>query len=206
MITKHCKICGKEFKVPVWRALTAKYCSKECQSKSLKAESNLVCPACGKTFHRKPSHINRFKGLQGFFCSKECAKKGMSERMTGDANHQFGLKGDKNASYKGGVVVKNNHSNTEYMVYCPERPDANKYGRVYKHRLIVCLNHELFDDKYFDIIDGFYCLKKGIIVHHKDGNHSNNTLGNLQPMTKSEHTSVHNKLSHRKRNSKGQFV
>ena len=66
LIDKVCAVCGKEFKIPHWRKDTAKYCSVECQRKSLKAEPNLICPVCGKKFHRKQYHINRYKGDFGF--------------------------------------------------------------------------------------------------------------------------------------------
>ena len=35
---------------------------------------------------------------------------------------------------------------------------------------------------------------KGMIVHHKDGDFSNNKIENLQIMTQSEHVGLHNKL------------
>ncbi len=91
-LQKVCAVCGRNFTVPRWRP-NAKYCSARCQHISLRAENNLTCPCCGKMFHRKQSHIKRFKGNQGFYCSKECAKMGMRERMSGENNHQYGLRG-----------------------------------------------------------------------------------------------------------------
>lgn len=45
------------------------------------------------------------------------------------------------------------------------------------------------------------------VVHHKDGNRSNNDLDNLQLMTRAEHASLHAKenLSKRKRKQNGVF-
>lgn len=34
--------------------------------------------------------------------------------------------------------------------------------------------------------------EKGYVIHHKDGNHKNNEIDNLQKMTKSDHFSLHN--------------
>lgn len=45
------------------------------------------------------------------------------------------------------------------------------------------------------------------VVHHKDHNRSNNDLQNLALMTRSEHTSLHNKenINNRKRSANGKF-
>jgi hypothetical protein len=34
--------------------------------------------------------------------------------------------------------------------------------------------------------------EKGYVIHHKDGNHFNNKISNLQKLTKGEHFSLHN--------------
>ena len=69
------------------------------------------------------------------------------------------------------------------------------------------LNHTIFDNSFFEEIDGWFYLKDGYVVHHKDFNHSNNDLTNLQVVTKSEHIRIHNLANPRKRNSKnGQFI
>lgn len=192
LIDKKCIICGKDFKVPHWRT-NAKYCSKECVGIGLRSKDLIECPACGKMFHRKPFYLKRFKGEQGFFCSKECAKVGMRERMTGEKNHQYGLKGILNASFKGLEIQDKNHNLIDIMIYVPEHPFANKRGRVKKHRLIIEENYNLFDEKFFIKENDKYFLKKEYDVHHIDGNHDNNDIKNLQIVTKSEHTSIHNK-------------
>ncbi len=43
-------------------------------------------------------------------------------------------------------------------------------------------------------------------VHHKDLNHNNNVLENLEILTKGQHRSLHNKLRNQKRNNNGQFI
>lgn len=51
-------------------------------------------------------------------------------------------------------------------------------------------------------------LKFDEIVHHKDGNRSNNSIDNLEVMTRKEHSSHHAKenLHKLKRDNKGKFV
>ena len=59
MKTLICKTCGKEFQVIDCRESTAKYCSNECQRKSLRGELNCECCVCGKKLHRKAYIINK---------------------------------------------------------------------------------------------------------------------------------------------------
>ena len=82
----------------------------------------------------------------------------------------------------------------------PEHPKANRDGRVARHRLVVEQNYHLYDPKFFDVINGFHVLKSGYHVHHKDGNHSNDDVSNLQIVTMSEHRIIHNTESNVKLN------
>lgn len=127
-----------------------------------------------------------------YCCSRECRAKYKSITFSGSGNHQYGLKGKLNSSFKGEETHKKNVNLTDIWVYKPEHPYANRSGRVKKHILIVEENHELFDDKYFENINGYIVLKKIYQVHHKDFNHDNNDVSNLQPLTRSEHVRLHN--------------
>ena len=62
MIKKKCLICDKYFEVPNWRKDSAKYCSSQCQNKSLKGELNCECKICKKKFHLKPYRISSKTG------------------------------------------------------------------------------------------------------------------------------------------------
>ena len=132
---------------------------------------------------------------------------GMRLRMSGENNHQYGLKGDKNASFKGEITWHKNHKLKEFMFYSPDHPRCDRNGRVHLHRLIVEKNHHLFNSDFFEVINGHYCLKKNYIVHHKDFNHTNNELSNLEVMTRGEHTRVHNLINVRRRDAQtGRFL
>lgn len=99
MICK-CEWCGKEFETYPSR-LKAKHicCSKQCQLELKKSltEKNCTCPVRGKKFHCKPYHAKKYKNV---FCSMECKKQYDSKKMKGEGNHQYGLKGKANASWK----------------------------------------------------------------------------------------------------------
>lgn len=185
---KICKQCGKPFKGGTKRM----YCSRECSDNSKKAEPNVVCFICGKPFHSKPYHLKKLK-LGNPCCSKECMNKYRKIYFKGEGNHQFGLKGELNSSFKGMEIPDVNHNNIDIMVYTPNHPLADKYGRVKKHILIVEENYQRYNPDFFFEKDGKFYLKKGFDVHHIDKNHDNNSVENLQVLTRSEHTAIHNK-------------
>ena len=155
----------------------------------MKAENNVICEICGKAYHMKPSHLKRFKHHT---CSRECCNKLKSILYKGKGNHQYGLKGDKNASFKGEILASKNNNTIDVMVYLPNHPYANKYGRVKLHRLLVEENYLKFNIKYFEKVNGQIVLRKDSHVHHINGNHDDNNIENLIPVTKSEHRSLHN--------------
>lgn len=207
LIDKVCLMCGKNFQVPHWRKDSAKYCCRECSDKSHFAENNLICVICGKPFHRKPYHLKRCKGEFGFCCSIECSAKLRIKMMSGENNHQYGLRGKLNASYKEGDITHKNNKLTEVLVYVGDwYIRANTNGRIPKHRYLVELNHDKFEQSFFEKIGEWYYLKDGLEVHHKDLNHNNNVLENLEILTKGQHRSLHNKLRNQKRNNNGQFI
>lgn len=142
----------------------------------------------------------------GYYCSRECLAEDKKEKFKGENNHQFGLKGSLNSSFKGEETTKCNHSNIDIYVYKPKHPLANSNGRVLKHRLIVEENYKLFEDYFFDVQGGVPFLKKGYDVHHKDGDHSNNLIENLEILTRSQHTSHHNKQKTIVRDQKGRIL
>lgn len=193
-----CAYCGKiEFVAPS-RAKNYQCCSKECSALiKRKIEPNCKCPICGKEFYLKPSRIKKVKSQP--CCSRECADKLKETTYLGENNHQFGLIGSKNSSFKGNETI----SNFGYILeYCPGHPKpCDKSilgGRVRQHRLVVERNYTKFDSKYFEEINGWIVLKDEYDVHHINEIKTDNRLENLQILTRSEHTILHNKLNAQK--------
>lgn len=64
MIVK-CKVCGKEFKTTQNRlnAGRGKYCSRECQHKSLKNRVLVKCCVCNKEFEVKKGYADITKKI-----------------------------------------------------------------------------------------------------------------------------------------------
>lgn len=170
------------------------------------AKPNVTCTYCGKEFHMKPYQLRSCKRNCGVFCSWECFSKYKKTWFTGRNNHQYGLRGSLNSSFKGSEIKRNNNGNVDLRVYVPEHPFADQSGRVLKHRLVVEENADRFDEKYFVVINGKKYLKKGVDVHHKNMNHDDNSIDNLEPVTRGEHTKMHNAYKEIVRGADGRII
>lgn len=77
---------------------------------------------------------------------------------------QGGPTGERNGSWKGGKQID---KSGYVLLKTPDHPFANSHGYVREHRLVM----EAHLGRY---------LQPNEIVHHKDGNHSNNAIENLE--------------------------
>lgn len=197
---RNCKNCGKEFDDNTISSsnFPKEYCCYSCYEKWMKFNytPNCKCSVCGKLMYLKPYRLKRLAHSK-ITCSKDCSKKIRSDWMTGDGNHQYGLKGDLNSSFKGKEICSNKY----IYEYRPTHPNANSDGRVRQHRLVVEDNWERFDEKYFSTTEsGLHLLKDEYDVHHINEIKTDNRVENLQILTRKEHSSLHNKLKPHKRN------
>ena len=202
-----CDQCGKEFEAYVarFKGKKHKYCSLKCCGLAAKAKPNTECTICKTPMHLKPSQLQKRKW--GTTCSKECRLKLRVLNTSEEANHQYGLRGSLNSSFKYQVRLVKNHNRYYYQVWMPEHPNSNSSSRVLLHRLVVEENHNLFDPKYFYDSEFGKILYKHYDVHHKDKNTLNNSIENLEILTRSEHSSLHSRGKIHKRNHKnGQII
>ena len=173
-------------------------CSKECMSNLIKNRNlNCTCPICGKKFHLKPSAITGDN-----CCSRDCKHKLDSIKMRGEGNHQFGLKGKANPTWKSDIKI----SNYGYrMIRVLGHPFRNSSDFVFEHRLIA--EQYLLTDETSVEIEGKKYLRPDLDVHHKDQDKLNNDPSNLVILTKSEHKALHNRLNPRERDKNtGRFI
>lgn len=148
---------------------------------------NMVCPICGVKFHLKPYAVKKDKH---HYCSKKCHYLAKQQYTKGEKNHQYGLRGNKNASWKGGKKLDLGY----YWVYRPDHPfSVGKTGYVLEHRIVA--EKYLLNDENSVVIDGKRYLARDWIVHHKNGVRTDNRPENLEVMKKGEHTSIHNKIN-----------
>lgn len=121
--------------------------------------------------------------------------------MQGARNHQFGLTGSKNATWKSDEKI----SNYGYkMIRIPNHPFCNIDGFVFEHRL-VAEKYLLNDGNSVEVNNKKY-LNPNFVVHHKNFNKLDNRVENLEIMTKGEHSSLHSKLNPRKKDIMGRFI
>lgn len=85
--------------------------------------------------------------------------------------------GKKMGAWKGGIIIDNGYKH----IYSPNHPFASKQGRGYvtEHRLVMEKKLGRF-------------LKSTEIVHHKNRKRDDNRSSNLQLVSQSKHTSIHN--------------
>lgn len=74
-----CNVCSSTFYVKPYRENDAKYCSNECQSKSMEKEKvRKICEVCSEEFCVKPSRCDSAR-----FCSTKCYNEIKSEMNSG---------------------------------------------------------------------------------------------------------------------------
>lgn len=188
-ITGICKVCGTTINNTNYNsALGKNYCSWSCYEtfKEQNATPNCKCVICNTEMYLKPSRIKRIKN--GITCSKECSSKLKTIYMTGENNHQFGMKGKLNASFIG---EKRINQYGYVMIYLPNHPKSDESGRYREHRYVIEQSVN-YNDDYFDIINNQKVLKDCFIPHHINGIKTDNREENLVVITRSEHTSLHN--------------
>ena len=169
-----CACCGKKVYVPQYRLSTFKYCSRSCLARGTMIKGRSICLICGKEFEYNSCRSNTAK-----YCSRSCYYK---------------------AQHLKGTVI-------EYCKNCGEpfrRAPSKK--RVFCSRACkIAFNNNHWSDSFYSAKK---CLKvRGLIkvceecgysehpeilgVHHKDGNHSNNTLSNLAVLCPNCHSLKH---------------
>jgi len=194
MVIRICQQCGKDYRTH--HTVRLKYCSQACYGLSNRVATMEPCTQCGRMFRKYPSTPNRK------YCSISCGitARNLTDQnpayhrdvsgennpmfgkgMVGEANPMFGKTKDKAPRWKEGrhlrrdgysyVVVHDDHPHPSYV-----KPSGTKYLLEHRHVMEQSL--------------GRY-LEPGEVVHHRDGNTSNNSIDNLQLFaSQSEHISI----------------
>lgn len=171
-----CRQCKTVFTIsPSAVNESGNFCNRRCYAefqKSLTGEKanqwkggkrvSLTCAECNVVFEIKPGLVyNRTTGVYRRFCSKDCW-------------HKARARGWENPNWKGGRSITDRGY---VMVWAPHHPKAI-HNRVPEHRLVMEQNVGRI-------------LSADEVVHHIDGNRSNNAIENLQILSPSEHSRLH---------------
>ncbi len=106
--------------------------------------------------------------------------KGFPKPFVGQHRQRVTInKGEQHHLWKGGRYLRRGY----VMVYNPEHPNADGKGYVPEHRLVV------------EQVIGRY-LESSEVVHHINGDKSDNRPENLEILSNSEHSRIHNKADH----------
>lgn len=162
---------------------------------------NCVCPMCGKRCHLKPYAV---KSAKNHYCSKMCLYEAKRTIMCGEGNHQYGLKGSANASWKGGTKINQYGYRLIQQIGHPFATGRSNY--VLEHRLVA--EKYLLTAENSVEIGGRMYLSPDYVVHHKNGNRLDNRVEHLEVMTRSEHQAMHarKQLEIMKRGDNGRFL
>lgn len=140
-----------------------KYCNRECNSNARRApEIYKVCENCGKEFPAREKNRGISRALHKRFCSGKCMSRFRARTVNGENHYSWG----------GGIFKDKGYFR------------RNKY--VGNGIRTMPLLHREIVEKHL----GRKLLPKEV-VHHIDGNRSNNNLSNLQVMSWSEHSKLH---------------
>lgn len=191
---KTCLNCGIDVEIRHKERLERNnvFCSQKCSNeyrketnRNAKGYFNCICPICNKKFHLAE---NRLKKYNLHYCSRECHRLAKKEYMKGDKNHQYGLKGEKNASWKSDKRI----TNYGYVkIRDLQHPFKDCDGFVFEHRLVA--EKYLLNEENSIEINGKKYLKPEFTVHHIDENKLNNKPNNLEIMTFKKHCGFHAK-------------
>lgn len=190
-VTAKCDYCGKEFKCERFRTEDGRqhlFCSKTCEGAFRKSQTplNCTCEVCGKKYHVCQCQIDKYGSK---YCSRDCQNKARKIYMKGNGNHQYGLKGDKNKTWKSDEKIS---SYGYKLIRKLNHPFRNCDDFVFEHRLIA--EKYLLNDNNSIVIDGKQYLSPDFIVHHINFDRLDNRVDNLIVMSLDEHTKLHRSL------------
>lgn len=182
-VIRICKQCGQEYKTH--HTVRLNYCSSKCAGLAKKRGVIVKCARCGNDFYQQKSKSSQI------YCSISCA---ISARNLTDLNPSYhrDITGSNNPMYGKGRAGQNNPMFGKTKERSPRwtggkrtrkdgyivvvAPDDHPYPMYTKNSgTKYILEHRLIIERHL----GRHLLPEEV-VHHKDGNPSNNDISNLE--------------------------
>lgn len=184
-----CETCGAEFEVKMSQSKGRRFCSLACRD----AGKSMVtyCLQCGKEIHTHVKNQQRYCSISCGVTARNLTDQNPSYhrdisgpnnpmygvRRFGEDNPMYGRTGEDSPAFAGGRKVR---SDGYIMILAPDDHPvhSNPYPYVLEHRLVM----EQHLGRYLEAEE---------VVHHIDGDPSNNAIENLQLFTnQSKHISI----------------
>ena len=183
-----CENCGavKETK---YKSQAKRFCSHKCANEyqwktKPQKRISITCQTCGKVFEVIPGdHRLKNNGIK--YCSKECANEGLKSGKIASCKecgkefyttrHQFCSR-ECASIYRSKHAPKKTYKENGYLVV--HIKGYNKKGNAKLHRVIM---EEFLGRK----------LSADEVVHHINGDKTDNRIENLMVMSRDEHSLLH---------------
>lgn len=153
----------------------------------MKKKIKLTCKICGKDFLKILSiyEADKKKGVNaGKFCSRECFYK------SPERSPHLGKKGEEATVWNGGRITERGYK----MLLVDSHPFGVRKGSG----LLYVREHRLIMEKHLGRF-----LEKNEVVHHKNGDRSDNRIENLELTNSRSHSQMHKNEYWRKLKEKG---
>lgn len=134
----------------------------------------IICELCNKIFYARPNQR---------FCSRKCS----NNKPWNKGKPFYQIRGQNHHNWKNGTII---HQGKYILILNSTHPSCDKHGYIREHRLVM----ERKIGRY---------LTSAEIVHHVNGNPSDNRIENLKLLT---NTGEHNKTHPRNRTNLGRFT
>jgi hypothetical protein len=171
------------------KATSGEYPGAE-RMRNLYEEKRLALRACARELCVTEPTIRAWLARAGVQ-TRSIAEAKRGQKPTSHAV-EASVRSRRKRSLSGRASVGYKHRADGYVdLYIPDHPSASKGGYVREHRVVA---EKMIGRQ----------LRRGEIVHHKNGDRSDNRVENLEVMTMSEHLRLH--YSERQVDRAGRFV
>jgi hypothetical protein len=167
-VNKICEICEKEFQVIESRRDKAKFCSMKCRTKN----------PWNKGIKGKDSH------MFGRIVSEEHKEKLRKSRL--------GKKLSKETKKKLSDINKEKYKQGLCKLSSPKKVKKGESKKIMKEGIRKRESHWRWYEYYGEF------PKKGMVIHHINGNENDNSKDNLRLMTKRDHIAEHWRITYDK--------